>query len=191
MKNFARISLQYKPRKDLFAFLVMLLWAMFFLLFVGLNPSHSQETDQESTPDATSSDQDDSLESLSGQLETFEAHPDFATIYIVRKKKFRASGVNKKIYFNYHYMGKIGNGRYGVYLVPPGEYSLGVFEDKDKRSITLTVDNGKIYYARLKVTIGFGKGKGEFLHISEEDAKAMIQKLKKVKDKDIEEYQGN
>jgi len=187
MKNIARISLQYKPRKVLFAFLVMLLWAMFFLLFLGLNPSQSQE----SAPDAATSDQDDSLEDISGQLEAFEPHPDFATIYIVRKKKFRASGVNKKIYFNYHYMGKIGNGRYGAYLVPPGEYSLGVFEDKDKRSITLTVDKGKIYYARLKVTIGFGKGKGEILHISEEDAKALIQELKKVKDQNLEEYPGN
>ncbi len=191
MKNVARISLQYKPRKVFIGFLALLLWAMFFLLFVGLNPSQSQETDPESTPDGTTSDQDDSLEDLSGQLETFEAHPDFATIYIVRKKKFRASGVNKKIYFNYHFMGKIGNGRYGVYLVPPGEYLLGLFEDKDKRSITLTVDKGKIYYARLKVTIGFGKGKGEFLPISEEEAKAMIQKSKKVKDEFLEEYPGN
>ena len=45
MKNFARISLQFKPRKDLFAFLALLLGATFFLLFVGLNPSQSQETD--------------------------------------------------------------------------------------------------------------------------------------------------
>ena len=52
--------------------------------------SLSQEAGQE---EAKFVDSDD-LEGRSGALEVFEPNPDFATIYIVRKKKFRASGVN-------------------------------------------------------------------------------------------------
>lgn len=171
MKNHKKFSL---------IFLAMALGALIFFS-PTTNPVWSQEDNQE-----TESQED--LEKRSGALETFEAHPDLATIYVVRERKFKGSAVKKKIYFNYQYMGKIGNAKYAVYLVPPGEYLLGVLEDKDKRSITLKVEAGKLYFAHLRLKMGIAKARGEFRHISEEDARALIPELYMAKNKDINQY---
>lgn len=117
----------------------------------------------------------------SGALEKFEAHPEMATIYVVREKKFKGAAFKSKIYLNYQYGGKIGNGQYAIFQVPPGEYLLGVLEDKDKRSIKLEVEAGEIYFAQLRVKMGFAKASGAFKEISEDDAKALIPKLYLVK----------
>ena len=137
---------------------------------------------------AQEEDEDEELEERSGTLETFDSHPEMATIYVVRERKFKGSAVKKKIYFNYEYVGKIGNAKYAVFQVPPGEYLLGVLDDSDKRSIILNVEAGQVYYAQLKLKFGIAKARGQFIHISENDAKAMVPKLYKAKAKDIEKY---
>ncbi len=184
MTNVSKFFSNQKVHKKFIACFFTLLLGILLVFSQAVSSSWSQEAGQE---EAEVVDSDD-LEGRSGALEVFEPNHDFATIYVVREKKFKGSAINKKIYFNHHYMGKIGNARYAVYLVPPGEYLLGVLENKDKRSITLAVDKGNIYYARLKIKMGIAKARGEFTHISEQDAKALIPELKKVKDKNVEEY---
>jgi len=170
--------------RNLLITVFVLLLGAFLVFSQAAKPTWSQSDDQ----DVEDSEELSGIEARSGALEVFEPNPHFATIYVVRKKSLKGSTINKKIYFNYHYMGKIGNAKYAVYLVPPGKYILGVLEGKDKRSITLEVEAGKVYFTQLKFHLTFVKAKWDFLHIAEKEAKSLIATLNKVQAKDVEEY---
>jgi hypothetical protein len=98
-----------------------------------------------------------------------------AKIYIYRYKQYVGSFLQPSVYCDDVELARIGNGRYLVASVEPGQHT---FRSNDKQSgVRISVKPGEQYYLRVEIAQGFLKGHGRVLLIQPEQGSFEVGKL--------------
>jgi hypothetical protein len=85
-----------------------------------------------------------------------------AKIYIYRQNNFYASGVSYKIFANDSLIVRLKNNSYVIYDCLPGDYIFSI-NKLSENSIKFKVENGKTYFIKFNVNMGFWSTKPELL----------------------------
>lgn len=85
-----------------------------------------------------------------------------AKIYIYRQNNFYASGVSYKIFANDSLLTRLRNNSYVIYDCLPGDYSISI-DKLSEGSVKFRVENGKTYFIKFNVNMGFWTAKSELL----------------------------
>jgi hypothetical protein len=111
-----------------------------------------------------------------------QAQNEKATVYLLRP-----SGPDEFVpYFTYldtSLLCKLGNGRYSVHEVDPGEYKMhaqykGKIKTSPETELPINFEAGKTYYIQISIsTKAFGKGKFYCEQLSLEDEKEVLGSL--------------
>jgi len=95
-------------------------------------------------------------------------------IIIFRENSFYASGVSYKVFVNNALIVRLKNNSYFVYNCKPGEYSFVINKLKDTY-LKIEVEEGKAYYLRLGINMGFLSVKPELLLLDSATASMRIK----------------
>jgi hypothetical protein len=102
-----------------------------------------------------------------------------AKIYVIRNTNF-GSAIKMKIYQDEKLIGKLGPKSFLSWEVDPskGEISI-ISKSENKDMLTIKPKAGKTYYIKQKIKLGFAIARTGLEFLEPEDAKEILEKLKK------------
>jgi hypothetical protein len=105
-----------------------------------------------------------------------------ATVHFYRYKQYMGSALKPSVYCDNTELGRLGNGHYLDVKIPVGPHTLYA-EDK-QAGAAVTLEDGKDYYFRTDVQIGFWKGHFRLTMVMPEQGKYDVEKLTPLDSKD-------
>jgi hypothetical protein len=120
---------------------------------------------------------------------TFATDPEASNLYIYRKANVWGSSIPFQVFVDGNPIGALGNKKYRVIKVPPGQHVIYVLAYENQKSLTIETTAGKNYYLKVSVKVGLVSPRVKLKEVPERKAQKDILKLKPAKTFDLNDEQ--
>jgi hypothetical protein len=98
-----------------------------------------------------------------------------AVVFVYRPGKYTGKALEPSVFCDGVEVARMDNDRYFVLLLAPGEHRIHMTQDNKR--VDLKLGAGEAAFVRIKIVMGFMKGRGEPALSDEEDAAKHLKKM--------------
>lgn len=148
--------------------------ALLSLLLAAAAPPHARA--QDTTPKQTGTPQQTATTPAAPAAAAVPARAEGkAVVIIYRPGKYTGKALEPSVFCDGVEVARMDNDRYFVLLLAPGEHRIHMTQDNKR--VDLKLGAGEVAFVRIKIVMGFMKGRGEPALSDEEDAAKHLKKM--------------